>query len=321
MTRCLALLLALFCASAEATRVGLVADLNGRYGSTTYHERVDRAVETLISAHVDAVVCAGDMVAGQSQPRLDADWLDSMWAGFTAAVHEPLSRADIPFLVTAGNHDGSGLPAFGLERERFEVQWQSRRPALEFLPGSEWPRRYAVMMDGVLFLTFDGTVPGKLPPAETRFIERMLTAHSAAASATVVFSHLPMWPFTRGREDDILDDSNLLSMLHRGGVDVYVSGHHHAFYAGTDIAGMVHVSVGALGGNMRPLVGAGKKQPHGYAVLEISDQGIEVQSRVARSFSSPVPASDLPERLSGPLGSLDRLDGAAPLRPVSGVLR
>jgi 3',5'-cyclic AMP phosphodiesterase CpdA len=232
-------------------------------------------------------------------------------------VYQPLQQAGIPLLVTAGNHDGSGFPAFELERERFVVQWQPRKPELVFLPGSEWPRRYAAMLEDVLLVTFDGTVPGKLRPSELRFIDRMLAAHSGRARATVVFSHLPFWPFTQGREDDILEDSNLLSLLHRAGVDVFVSGHHHAFYAGTDIAGMVHVSVGALGGNVRPLVGTRKRQQHSYVILRIAGDRLEVGSRVADEFIEPVPYRSLPERLGGPLGSLKRLGGPVPLRSVS----
>jgi len=43
-----------------------------------------------------------------------------------------------------------------------------------------------------------------------------------------------MWPLTKGRENEILDDPALLALLYQHGVDVYASGHHHAFYAGMD---------------------------------------------------------------------------------------
>lgn len=314
IARLLALCLLCLGGPAAAQTIALVADLNGRYGSTTYDERVDRAIESIVAGGFDAVLCAGDMVAGQSQPKLDALWLDSMWAGFNGVVHDPISAANIPFLVTAGNHDGSGLPKFALERERYLVQWQPRRPELAFLPGSEWPRRYAAKLGDILLVTFDGTVPGRLPPEELRFLERMLAANSPGARATVVFSHLPMWPFTRGREDDILEDPELLGLLHRHGVDVFASGHHHGFYAGVDIAGMVHVSSGALGGNVRPLVGERKKQRHSYVVLDFLEDTVRVESRQANSFTEPVPATALPAQLSGPMGILRRLEAPAPLR-------
>jgi predicted phosphodiesterase len=300
---------------ASGQTIALVADMNGRYGSTSYDKRVDQAFERIVGQGVDAVVCAGDMVAGQKQPKLDAMWLDSMWASFNDVVHDPLTAADIPFFPSAGNHDGSGLPGFALERERFNLQWQQRRPEVEFLPGSEWPRRYAARLGDVLLLTFDGTIPGKLPPAELRFIERMLAAHSSRVRATVVFSHLPIWPFTQGREDDILEDSALLQLLHRNGVDVFVSGHHHAYYAGIDVAGMLHVSVGALGGNVRPLLGQRGRQSHSFALLEIGQDAVTVQSRLAREFTRPVPPSDLPGRIAGPLGTLQRVEDPIPLRP------
>ncbi len=143
--------------------------------------------------------------------------------------------------MTPGNHDGSAFPEFALERERFEDQWRARVPELEILPGSEWPRRYAARMGTLVLVAFDGTRPGKLPDDERLFVERMLQRYGASATATIVFSHLPMWPLTRGREHEIHRRSRLLGLLHRYGVDVYASGHHHAFFAGVDEAGMVHL--------------------------------------------------------------------------------
>lgn len=307
-------LLVLVAHPAEGQTIALISDLNGRYGSTTYDDRVGEAIGRIIRDGADVVLCAGDMVAGQKQPKLDAMWLDSMWSGFNEVVFDPLREARIPLLVTAGNHDASGFPAFGLERERFVAQWKPRQPELEFLPGSEWPRRYAVMLDDILLLTFDGTMPGKLPASELDFLDRMLSLHSSEARATVVFSHLPMWPFTRGREDDILDDPSLLASLHRHGVDVFVSGHHHGFYAGTDPAGLLHVSIGALGGNVRPLIGEHGKRRHGYAMLKLDDAMIQVYSLVAPGFTRLTPETLLPETLTGPLGMLTRLDGPTALR-------
>lgn len=83
--------------------------------------------------------------------------------------------------------------------------------------------------------------PGALPPGELAFITRMLEQYGAEASATLVFSHLPMWPLAKGREHEIIDDRDLLNVMHRYGVDVFASGHHHAFFAGIDDMGMVHL--------------------------------------------------------------------------------
>jgi len=298
-----------------AESIALISDLNGRYGSSSYDSRVTDAIETVIRLQPDLVICTGDMVAGQKQPRLDADWLDRMWRAFNLTVADPLGREGIPLLVTPGNHDGSSFPEFALERQRFDAQWDSRMPELEILPGSEWPRRYAARMGTVLLLAFDGTRPGALPEAELNFIAQMLGTYGNTASMTVVFSHLPMWPLTKGREHEILDDPALLSLLHERGVEVYVSGHHHAFFAGVDDAGMVHIGIGALGGNARAFSGEKQRQPYSFAILTVVDDAVDITSRAAPGFLEPVPAAEIPATIIGPLGTLRRLDGPVRLRP------
>ena len=315
MRRLICLLLALFVDATAAQSIVLISDLNGRYGSDDYHDRVGQAVGAVIRLRPELVISTGDMIAGQKQPHLDRARLDRMWAAFNASVADPLAGAGIPLAVTPGNHDGSAFPGFALERERFEAQWGARQPAGQILPGSEWPRRYAARLDGILLISFDGTRPGHLPESERAFVAAMLRDYGAAASATIVFSHLPMWPFATGREAEILDDPELLALLHDHGVDVYASGHHHLFYAGTDEAGMVHVSVAALGGNARSFAGEQQRQPHGIAVLEIAGNSISLQSLQDPGFRDPLPVDALPAAIRGPRGVLKRLDGPTALRP------
>lgn len=309
------LMLFLFSGNLAAESIVLISDLNGRYGNTSYDSRVSTAIEVIQGMQPALVISTGDMVAGQKQPRLDQEWLDRMWQGFNLTVTQPLTRAGIPFVVTPGNHDGSAYPQFALEQERFDAQWRSRVPELEILPGSDWPRRYAARMGDILLLSFDGTRPGKLPSKERQFIEQMLEAYGNTPGLTIVFSHLPMWPISKGRESQIIDDPLLLSMLQNFGVDVYASGHHHAFFAGTDDAGMIHLSIGALGGNARAFSGDKKAQPFSFAVLSLEQGTVDIRSRIAPAFQLGVPEEQLPATLSGPLGVLQRIDGPVPLRP------
>ncbi len=302
--------------SAQADQsIAFISDLNGSYGSTAYSPRVDTAVEKITSLKPDLVMITGDMVAGQQQPRLDADWLDQMWAGFNLTVSDPLRHAGIPLAVTVGNHDGSAYPQFELEQQRFARQWEDRKPEIEFLPGSEWPRRYAARLDNILILAFDGTQTGRVPAQERQFVETMLREYGNNAEVTIVMSHLPMWPLARGREREILNDAEFLDVLHRYGVDVYASGHHHAFFAGLDDAGMLHLAIGALGGNARAYSSNGQTLSHSFALLEISDNLMQVRAFKAPGFEQTVPLQDLPETVTGPLGTLQRLDAGAPLRP------
>lgn len=304
------LLAALLLASTPlaAQKIALVADLNGRYGSTDYHDRVGKAVDTIIDMQPDLVISAGDMVAGQKQPALDSHKLDSMWSAFNLVAADPLASAGIPFAVTPGNHDGSGFPKFALERRHFEKQWMNRQDGLDMLPGSEWPVRYATRIGSTLLVSFDGTVPGKLAKPEIDFITNMLERYRENAEAVIVVSHLPMWPLSRGREREILDDPDLLELLHHYGVTVYVSGHHHAFYAGRDEGGMIHLAVGALGGNARAYSVSGEQNAHSLAVMEIHGKKVQIDSLAAPDFSRSLDLQSLPASVHGPLGILTRID-------------
>lgn len=288
--------------------IALVSDLNGRYGSTTYDSRVSKAVSTIIALNPLLVISTGDMVAGQKQPQLDGPHLDRMWQGFNQHVTDPLAKAEIPLAVTPGNHDGSGYPQFELEQVHFSKQWQERYAGLEILPGSEWPRRYAARLNDFLLISFDGTKPGTLPEQELDFVANMLEKHRPSAKAVIVFSHLPMWPLARGREHEILDDSALLDLLHRFDVDVYASGHHHLFYPGVDEGGMIHLGIGALGGNARAFSGSATRQPHSFAVLQFEDGALRVKAFSAPAFASEIERAGLPPEIKGSLGTLKRLD-------------
>ena len=153
------------------------------------------------------------------------------------------------------------------------------------------------------------------------FIQQMLQTHGVPAALTIVFSHLPMWPLATGREQEIIDDPELLALLHGSGVDIYVSGHHHVFYAGTDQHNMIHLGLGALGGNARSFSGSPDRQPHSFATLDIGAQGITVKSYAAPAFNSAVPTGKLPEFIKGPLGTLLRMDGPVRLRAWAEIRR
>ncbi len=295
-------------------RLALVSDLNGRYGSTDYSQRVTGAAEAIIALTPDLVVGAGDMVAGQAPRGLDDATRTAMWKGFHDAFVAPLTTAGIPLAITVGNHDGSAFPGFEADRDAFEAYWLEQGEPPGLLAGSQWPWRYALERDGLLLIAFDGTLPGKVAGAEQEFVARMLAEHGAEADWTVVFSHLPFWPLAQRRESEIIDDPGFLELLHGAGVDCYASGHHHLYYAGVDSDGMLHLSVGALGGNARGFAGGGARQPHSFAVLERDGSALRVHAMAAPGFTGEVPEAGLPARVSGPAGELRRVEGPVPLR-------
>ncbi|MXU66464.1 metallophosphoesterase family protein [Oceanomicrobium pacificus] len=290
---------------AQSLRIAVVSDLNGSYGSVTYSDRVDAAIARIIELKPDLVLSTGDMVAGQRTPTLSASRVAEMWAAFHRHVSDPLAKAGIPFAVTAGNHDASGYPAFRAERERYAQEWRARKPALDYLPGGNYPFVYGFRFRDVIFVSLDATTVGKLSGDEMRWLD---TALAAPARARIAFSHIPLHPFAIGREREIIGDPLLESLFQTRDLSVHLSGHHHAYFPGWK-DGVGYVSQACLGGGPRPLVGTGSRSPHGFTWMEIAADGsVTTEALLPPDYRRALDITTLPKAISGPLGRVIRRD-------------
>jgi hypothetical protein len=271
-------------------RVAVISDLNDSYGSTTYGSAVHAAVATLVADPPDLVLITGDMVAGQ-QAGLD---YAAMWRGFHAAVTDPLTAAGIPVAVTPGNHDASGYSGFGAERDEYARQWRARVPAVGFVDDDDYPFRYAFRAGRALFVSLDDTLIGPLAPEQRDWLDRILQTDD---DVKVVFGHVPLHPFTIGRESEILADDALEDVMVAGGVDVFVSGHHHGYYPGMHGALRV-VSMACLGAGSRALVGTSTSSPRSLLRFVVDDTGLhDLDAFGGSSFVDVVRRSTLPAAL------------------------
>lgn len=290
-------------AEAPSLVVVAIADINSSYGSTTYTEPVHAAVRRILELRPDLVLGVGDMVAGQ---RAGVDSA-AMWAGFREAVADPLERAGVPLALTPGNHDASGYDDFAAERAAFVDEWSRRRPAgVEMLDGRAYPLRYAFTMGPALFVSLDATETGAMAREQLDWLRRQLEA-GASRTAKIVFGHLPIRPVAIGRENDWIGGSELEALLEAHGVDVYLSGHHHAYYP-SRTGSLRQVALGCLAGP-RPLIGTDRPSPRTLVVLRASATGdVTVEPYTGVRFDEPVDVSTLPAQV----GTGDRaatLDG------------
>ena len=302
------MLLIIFSTPVFAERIIVISDINGSYGSTNYNKRVSKAVEAIIDLKPGLVISAGDMVAGQKQPLLDQAQLDRMWESFNLVVTDPLKEAGIDFIISPGNHDASAFPGFELEQERFKAQWATRLPGMPLLDGSDWPRRYALWLGKTLIISIDGTRPGRLQNADLELLKTTLEHEASSAQSILLVSHLPQWPFAQGRENDIITDPALSTLLAQHDVDFIISGHHHVFYPGIDDNGVKHLAVGPLGGNARKFVGQSGREPFSFVVLETCAEGYRISAKKAPGFTEEIPFSILPGKIKSKRGFLQRLD-------------
>lgn len=274
-------------------RVVVLSDMNDSYGSTTYSAPLHDAVAAIVARSPDLVLSTGDMVAGQ-QAGLD---YPAMWAGFHAAVSDELAAAGLPFAVSPGNHDASGYPAFVGEREQFVAEWLDRKPDLEYVDDSGYPLRYSFVAGAALFVSLDSTTVGPLEAAQMQWLDEQLGRSDAPAK--IVFGHVPLVPFAVGREDEIIGDPALETMLEQHGVALFISGHHHVYYPGR--RGTVrYVSVACVGAGPRAWTGTETTSPRAVLELEIAPDGtITLLEALAEpAFDTPIPRAELPESLT-----------------------
>lgn len=291
-----------------AIRVVVLSDMNGAYGSTRYGADVDAAVARTIALQPDLVLCTGDMVAAQRIPPLAQSELEAMWTAFHAHVSEPLARAGLPFAVTPGNHDAAWSPRFALDRSVYREQWLPRQPKLEFVAGSEWPFRYGFTLGDVLFISLDVPFTGPLPESERRWLQALLDGPAAKQRRRMVFSHVPLWPFSVGREHEFTGDERLEQILREGRVALYLSGHHHAFYPGVK-DGVLHVGQGCLGAAPRPLIGTRERAPRSFTLIDFGRDGsLRLDALSGPDYDTTIDRLTLPPRIVTPRATLVRDD-------------
>ena len=274
-------------------KVAVVADLNGRYGSTEYGSDVHRAVARLVDLQPDLVLSAGDMVAGQKE-GLD---YHGMWAGFHNAVTNPLTNASIPFAVSPGNHDASAYEPFWPEREVYAETWEAHKPDLDYIDDSAYPFRYAFKKEGVIFIALDITKTEPIDKTQRDWLKALL-ADTRVEDTIVVFGHIPLLPFAGGRHTKAtLRDPELERLLNQHGVDLFLSGHHQVFYSG-ERNGMRLISNGCLGGGVRSLMDSEEPSFKTIVWLEFDKGSLyRVDAFTGRHFDELVPNEVLPESL------------------------
>ena len=282
-------------------RVAVVSDLNGSYGSTSYSSDVGAAVSAILADPPDLVLSTGDMVAGQ---KSGLDYA-AMWDGFHEAVSDRLASARIPFAVTPGNHDASGYAGYEGERDVFEATWADRKPDLDFVDDAHYPFRYAFRMNNVLFVSLDDTLVGPLDSAQSAWLADVL---DTPAAARIVYGHVPLYPFTEGRQTEALFDSDLEDLLVAHNVTAFISGHHHAYYPGRRGA-LRLVGTACLGDGPRALLGTAQTSERAVLRLTLTDGAIDALDAYAGDgFDTVISRSSLPVSVGSGSDVIDRDD-------------
>lgn len=299
-------------------RLALISDLNGPYGATRYNPTVAKGLDLLSELKPDLVLCAGDMVAGQ-KISLTNSQLEGMWSSFQSTILNPLLKQEIGMIPTMGNHDASSQTAasryvFARERQQAETFWerQKNRLGLEFIDAKQYPFQFSVKQPGLFVVVIDAS-SATVDRGQRRWLEQALDSTSRSPEDfCVVMGHLPLTAISVGRDragECIEDALNLTDLMQRHRVDLYVSGHHHAWYPG-ELTGQRVLSLGAMGNGPRRLLGTQRTSDPSITLLDLFQATKAVrETTFSLKTLEPISLDSLPKQLSAKsFPTLDRRD-------------
>lgn len=312
-------------AAGKNWQIAIISDMNSSYGSKTYAASVGSAIQHIRSQNVDLVLSTGDMVAGQMS---GLDYL-GMWNAFHNVVSRPLNQSSIPLLPSPGNHDAAA--GFNNERNYYRDTWKEfplerfngARPAdekIQFVAGvvQNFPFNYAVTMGPAVFISLDATTVGGLINGQIDWLETVLKK-VAGYKVKMVFGHMPMYPFAFNRAHEYMARGTATSfyqrletMLETYKVNLFISGHHHAFFPGHRSGFTRYISTPLLGSGARPLLTKNRSQktsPQGFLYLTFNEAGeINLDALKSPSYAE-IPLTSLPDAISVPTSNASDCTG------------
>ncbi|MEO1403947.1 MAG: metallophosphoesterase [Cyanobacteria bacterium J06635_1] len=300
-------------------RAIVISDMNSRYGSTEYKTEVLRGIELLPDWQPDLVICAGDMIAAQKISLTSAE-VDLMWSEFDRQILTPIRGMNLPFALTIGNHDASGLVrdggyVFEVDRQSATRYWQAHQDALAlvYVDTGNFPYYYSFKQNDIFYLVWDASA-ADVPAEQIAWADRSLGSPEAqSAKLRIVMGHLPFFAISQGRDrtGEILNQPEALrSLLERHQVHTYISGHHHAYYPAH--AGQLELlHCGALGSGPRTWLERTDTAMQTLTVLDIflgDPAAATVYTTYNMNTMQRVDAQQLPRQIVGPTGRLLRHD-------------
>ncbi len=254
----------------KALKIFVISDLNSSYGSTTYSEDVKAVITQIGVVKPDIILCAGDMVAGQKASLSEND-INAMWAGFKATVFDPVSSLKIPFGFTVGNHDAS--PTYFKDRASAKKFWMenSKGTGLNFVDSAHYPFYYSYIKNNVFFMSWDAA-GANVNPEVFEWMKVQLGSKKALNSRLrILTGHLPLYAIvdSKNKPGEVNSDpEGALSFFKAYGLDLYISGHQHAFYpAAKD--GVRFLNAGCIGDGPRRLIGSNIEPIKSYTIIKV----------------------------------------------------
>lgn len=146
-----------------------------------------------------------------------------------------------------------------------------------------------------LFISIDSTKVGPLPLEQLQFVENELTRH-ADKKIKALFTHVPQVHFAKVPEGESFYDEKLMEVVHRHGVNLFLSGHHHAYYPG--FLDRTHfVSQACLGASPRQLAGTDHRSSRSITLIKVFKDRFDISALEGPDFTREIDHSTLPRQI------------------------
>ncbi len=298
-------------------RAVVISDMNSRYGSTEYRTEVLEGVRLLPGWQPDLVICAGDMIAGQSY-ALTRPEVDAMWTAFDRQILSPVREMGYPYAFTFGNHDASsyqyqGAYVFEIDRAAAADYWMPYvdRLDLQYVDKTGFPFYYSFKQNDIFYMIWDGS-SANVPTEQVAWADATLASEAAqTAKLRIAMGHLPMYAVSQGRDraGEFLNNADpLRELLERHDVHTYISGHHHAYFPG-HVNQLEFLHCGALGSGPRTWLNRTDAAFQTLTVMDIFfDTGEVTYTTYNMNNKQVVALEQLPRQIVGPTGRILRED-------------
>ena len=293
------------------TRIVVIADMNESYGSTHYGRYVDSSLVWIKRWEPHAIITAGDHIAGQSL-SLDEENIRAMWKAFEENIGSPLHELGIPLGITMGNHDASRSGTFDHERKITKEYWTGRPHLLKMADSKNYPFYYSFSVNDLFVISWDASY-SIISDSERRWVQEQLKSDAARnASRRILTGHLPLYPVAEGRNrrGEILEDADeLFEILRDNELDIYISGHHHAYYPAIK-DGVLLLSSGAIGSGPRQLLGSDIEPRRSITIIDFfeGDGNFIITTFDLNNNMEEITPDELPPFIEGINGRIERYD-------------
>ncbi|MGV3685654.1 MAG: metallophosphoesterase family protein [Daejeonella sp.] len=282
-------------------KICVISDLNASYGSTSYPAEVSSVIGQMPGIKPDIILCSGDMVAGQKASLTDQNIRD-MWAAFKITVLAPVSALQIPFGFTVGNHDAS--PSYVKDRAISEAFWKENVAAtnLTFVDSTHYPFYYSYVKNNVFMMSWDAAGAEIRPEVYSWMKEQMEGEIARKARLRILIGHLPLYAIvdSKNKPGEVNSDpAAALNFFKTYGLDLYISGHQHAYYP-AEKNGVRFLNMGAIGDGPRKLIGYPAEARKSYTIINIPVNGAKNFSyKTYTPGNEEIRLSSLPDSVIG----------------------